>query len=323
TSFMPRESTEQIPQQESEEELSRRFPELKVVEEETETAIDRKDKVGKEIVDQYLKGTAFEREDVSVEDTVTALYDIPADSSDSTLKDLGISKDKGGRYRLQNPERADVPGSWEKEERLKAFVVGFAQAETVGEKFDVIQKVYEYLGLPFERSAMALTAEEEKATNLPASGWAAKLRKIARPVALLIGLVGLGAPHAASFGRHEAGMPVDAAAEIAQKDEVSSAPLVAEVPASAEEKPQTHLLGGNEVVWNVVADILRAETGGKVSNADIEKATKAVCERNAINDEGVGAKGGLWDSRKLRGGMEIDVTDAYQYAAAITTAKGL
>lgn len=211
---------------------------------------------------------------------------------------------------------------------MKAFVVGFEAAKTIGQQIDVIAKIYEYLGLPFNRAEIALTPEEEKqvvpapgnekAPTLPPGVWAKKLRKLIQPLGLLIGLLGFTGPHSKDVGPVA---PTDEIVDVSQNNDEQ--PAIPET-AAPENEPADHFhtMSESDVVWNVVRNILRKQTGGRVSNADVMVATKAVCEKNGINDEGVGAIGGFWDARRLRPGLTIDVSDAYQYAELMQAARG-
>ena len=123
---------------------------IEVVRPELGDAKDRqlhREKVAGEVMATY-KDALVEYEDKDLETTLGELYgDLSPDEVEETL---GISRDEGGRYRLRNPGNENIPGSWIKEDHLKAFVVGFNKAEETEDKLRVLAKLYEYIGLPFQ-----------------------------------------------------------------------------------------------------------------------------------------------------------------------------
>lgn len=81
-----------------------------VVYENKEEVKSRKERVGNEVIEKYLRGTAFEGKNVSLEDTIAETMNMnSSEEVDHTLEQMGISKDASGKFRLQNPERKDVP----------------------------------------------------------------------------------------------------------------------------------------------------------------------------------------------------------------------
>ncbi|MBI2552166.1 hypothetical protein HYW17_02610 [Candidatus Uhrbacteria bacterium] len=273
-----------------------------------------KERVGDELAARYLKDTPYEEQTLE-----EAVRDISGAASEEEvqemLKSLGITKDKAGRFNLKNPERPDVPGSWEKEDRLKALLVGMAGAKNAGEQLQAIAKAYEYMGLPF-KAEYQLSPKEKQAPTVPLSVWR-KVLGAGRAAAFGAGLLMLGAPHAARF-TDEGGIKPETGALSKGRGRAGEAEGEAEAASEKEDRQRLHTLKPGDRVWDVVADILKAQVKKKVSKADILLAAKAVCEQNGIRDKELGINTGAFDSRHLRPGMTIDVSAADDVVRAIS-----
>ena len=279
-----------------------------------EERLAHKERVGNDLVARYLKDTPYE--DQTLEEMVRGVSGAASEKeAQEMLKTLGISKDKAGRFNLKNPERPDVPGSWEKEERLKALVAALAQAKNAGEQLEVIAKAYEYMGLPF-KAAYRLSPKEKKAPALPISVWKNVLGA-GRAAAFAAGLLMLASPHAARFAG-EGGVKPETGELNKGRGRSGEAEGEAEAASEKENRPRLYALKPGDRIWNVAADILKARIKGRVSKADIMLAAKAVCEQNGIRDKDLGANTGAFDSTRLRPGMTIDVSAAYDAAQAIS-----
>lgn len=66
-----------------------------------------------------------------------------------TLKALGISRDRLGRYRIRRPDEPRLPGTWDRDEYLKTFIIAYILATDDVERQKIVRLVYEYLGVPY------------------------------------------------------------------------------------------------------------------------------------------------------------------------------
>ena len=106
--------------------------------------------------DAYTKQLKIRVAQKDFEETIGELLDLKSGSDiKQALEDLGISRsakktNKGEieeQWRLKNPTAEGIPGSFVKEEHLKAFVVGFVGARSLRDKVEVLIQLYNYLGL--------------------------------------------------------------------------------------------------------------------------------------------------------------------------------
>lgn len=274
-----------------------------------------KEKIGDELVARYIKDTDYE--DQTLDEMVRSISGAQSEKEAADmLKALGISKDKSGRFNLKNPERPDVPGSWEKEDRLKALLAGMAGAKNAGEQLQAIAKAYEYMGLPFH-AAYELSPKEKKAPVLPLNTWK-KVLGAGRAAAFAAGLLALASPHAARFGGESRGSDENAPVELGgAQGFAGEREARAEDTSKKEAAGRLYTLKEGDRIWNITANILKAQLGRKPANAEIMLAAKAVCEQNGIRDKDLGVSGGAFDSKRLRPGAQIDLSAAYETAEAL------
>jgi len=230
------------------------------------------------------------------------------------LAELGISRDQADKWRLRNPDpeqRDSLPGSYAKEEHLKAFLSGFVEAGTLRDKVKVIHEVYRYLGLPVPELEEMLPeepasppAERPKPAapeQIPLSKWKSvfsAMKKHTRGMSLAIGLVTL-------FGIIDQERPSEKEAPPAPP----AVTMVEDAPAGRidikEGEQQTlHVMKKGDTVDGVVRSML----GGEIQDeAEVKALVTQVLDDNNIRDGWYGTTGDI-DSTKMPVGSIIDVT---------------
>lgn len=309
-----------------------------------------REKVGGDAVARYLEAAAGDgpatrelKEGLigkDLEETIGTLLDTrsPTDIR-AALDQLGISRStvttrdgkKTDRWRLENPDpavRETIPGSFAKEEHLKAFVVGFASAETFKDKVRVVHEVYRYLGLPAPELE-ELVPEEPPAPEaavpqvpeavrpparenepVPLSKWKSVFDKLKAKAHLVTLAVGLATVF--SVVGPERRQPVEAAPAgpaVVSVEKTSRAQAAETAPAQAEAKEAReqlvfHIMKKGDTVDAVVRRMLG--DFGKQDPAMAREMVKKVLQINGIKDAGYRTEGHV-DSTRMSIGSVIDV----------------
>jgi len=275
-----------------------------------------------------------------LEETIGMLLDTKSPTAiREALDELGISRStvttrdgrKTDRWRLENPDPAvkeTIPGSFAKEEHLKAFVTGFAAAETFKDKVRVVHEVYRYLGLPAPELE-ELVPEEPAAPEpagpetpeavrppagrkepVPLSKWKSifdKLKANAQLVTLAVGLATVFSaigPERRQYDEAQAAAPT-----IEQVDKTPRPSLTESRPSAAEAKEAKeqlafHIMKKGDTVDAVVKRMLGEH--GRQDQAMAREMVKKVLELNGIKDAGYRTEGHI-DSTKMAIGSVIDV----------------
>ena len=182
-----------------------------------------REKVAGEVMATY-KEALVEYEDKDLEATLGDLY---GNLSPAEVEEvLGISRDEGGRYRLRNPGNENIPGSWIKEDHLKAFVVSFNKAEETEDKLRVLAKLYEYIGLPFQAEfavdSDAKNSAEPIIPEVPEPITVPETEVAVAPDVLVVPPM---------FGSEEGGVSNIPEAVVVSEDEVTVVPEVKVIPS--------------------------------------------------------------------------------------------
>lgn len=126
--------------------------------------------VGGEITHKYLAD--YPEKDVP-------LYELVENGSlnvsEETMKGIGFSRDKSGRFRFKDPDQPELMGSFVDEEVTKAFLLGMQSAETADDQWAVIEDVYDYLGIdaperPQEKDGVPFMTQLRKKIYSTAAG---------------------------------------------------------------------------------------------------------------------------------------------------------
>ncbi len=125
---------------------------------EKEAERKRKAELTKELIDKYL--TSPELQAMSLEDLVALIFQ--TDDPQESLEWVGISKDANDRYRLKMPG-VDALGQYENPDALKSFLKGFSDVRSAEDLYDVLDDVFEYVGVPFKRPNFEAIEEDETA----------------------------------------------------------------------------------------------------------------------------------------------------------------
>lgn len=109
---------------------------------------ERRQQIGDWLVATTIRGTPFAT--LTIHQAVLSLTAGYGEySMKRAQKALGISRDRSGRYRIRCPDEPKLPGTWDNNEYLKAFIVAHLLATTDAEKQKIVWLVYEYLGVPY------------------------------------------------------------------------------------------------------------------------------------------------------------------------------
>jgi len=282
-----------------------------------------RESIGREATNKYLEARADDgafllklKQDLSGKDLRKSLDVLLGANSvreaDAVLAELGISQDRSGNWRLRNPDpdiRGSLPGSFAKEEHLKAFLAGFAEAGTLKDKVQVIFEVYRYLGLPMPEVEELLPPEEPaekpaegKREPIPLSKWKsvfAQLGKYSRNISFAVGLVTMFSSLGLEQRPGTEGVP---AAEAAI-EHVDTTPRPSTESREVRETTY-HVMKKGETVEGIVREML----GDNASDeALVKEMTKKVLEANGVKDKWYGTTGDV-DSTKMDIGTIIDVT---------------
>lgn len=304
---------------------SPKYPEKRKTAEERR---DTRERIGKEVSEKYLEPQEDDSErvrdlkeqikDKDLDETIGVLIDTddPAKIADA-METLGISRSqketKTGKiveqWRLKNPDpemKGKHPGSFANPEYLKAFLAGFAGAETFNDQVQVIHEIYEYLDLePPELEELVEDKDEQNPTpaNPPLKKWKTvfgSLKKSARMVTLAAGMItAIVAMGGRRNGEYQGGEITGESSIEMVVDDTGGA----EKESDAEQESTIVVLEQGDTVY----DIVKEQLGERGEDKDLlDQMVKEVLNDNDIADADFGTEG-TFDSKDLDVGTSLDV----------------
>lgn len=274
-----------------------------------DTEKKRKEEILPSLYEKYIKGTPFEN--LKLEEVAGKIFNDR--DGNTALEQIGISKDKNGRYRLKNPNpEAKALGQYENPEALKSFLVGFSEVKTTQDLYPVLEDVFRYIGIPFTRPSEGADPIKELIKETQTNNPSAQPEEIQKIVGEKIS----GNKNIPEQARNWFKTVILLAGAIfaidSNKGRLQESPVQAseigtrvEMVASSEEGEKTHsfeyTIQKGDTIWDIVEKSLKSSSkSGAVSNSEIANVVQRVLQANNLTEE---------TAKQIQPGQKIQLPD--------------